>query len=64
MKKGLTLLLFLVTLPVKVNVKELPGTAPTTFSGAVGSLTFDVNLDKSVTKENEPVNLKFKIVMQ
>ena len=49
------------SIPVKVNVKELPGTAPTTFSGAVGSLTFDVNLDKSVTKENEPVNLKFKI---
>jgi hypothetical protein len=49
------------SIPVKVNVKELPGTAPTTFSGAVGSLTFDVNLDKLVTKENEPVNLKFKI---
>jgi hypothetical protein len=49
------------SIPVKVNVKELPGTAPTTFSGAVGSLTFDVSLDKTVTKENEPVNLKFKI---
>jgi hypothetical protein len=49
------------SIPVKINVKELPGTAPTTFSGAVGSLTFDVSLDKTVTKENEPVNLKFKI---
>jgi hypothetical protein len=49
------------SIPVKVNVKELPGTAPTTFSGAVGSLTFDVSLDKTITKENEPVNLKFKI---
>lgn len=49
------------SIPVKVNVKELPGTAPSTYSGAVGSLTFDANLDKTVTKENEPVNLKFKI---
>lgn len=49
------------SIPVKVNVKELPGTAPSTYSGAVGSLTFDASLDKTVTKENEPVNLKFKI---
>ena len=49
------------SISVKVNVKELPGTAPSTYSGAVGSLTFDASLDKSVTKENEPVNLKFKI---
>jgi hypothetical protein len=49
------------SISVKVNVKELPGTAPSTYSGAVGSLTFDASLDKTVTKENEPVNLKFKI---
>jgi hypothetical protein len=49
------------SISVKVNVKELPGNAPSTYSGAVGSLTFDASLDKTVTKENEPVNLKFKI---
>ena len=49
------------SISVKVNVKELPGNAPSTYSGAVGSLTFDASLDKSVTKENEPINLKFKI---
>ena len=49
------------SIPIKINVKELPGTAPATYSGAVGSLSFDASLDKSVTKENEPVNLKFKI---
>lgn len=49
------------SLPVKINVKELPGAAPTTFSGAVGSLAFDASLDKTVVKENEPINLKFKI---
>jgi len=49
------------SISVKVNVRELPGTAPSTYSGAVGSLTFDASLDKTVTKENEPVNLKFKI---
>jgi hypothetical protein len=49
------------SISVKVNVKELPGTAPSTYSGAVGTLTFDASLDKTVTKENEPVNLKFKI---
>ena len=46
---------------VKIAVKELPGTAPAGFSGAVGSLTFEAKLDKSETKENEPVNLKIKI---
>lgn len=47
--------------PVKIAVKELPGTAPAGFSGAVGSLSFEAKLDKSETKENEPVNLKIKI---
>ncbi len=47
--------------PIKINVRELPGNAPSTFSGAVGSLMFDASLDKTTTKENEPVNLKFKI---
>ena len=45
--------------PIKINVRELPGTAPSTFSGAVGSLMFEASLDKAITKENEPVNLKF-----
>jgi hypothetical protein len=49
------------SLPIKVNVRDLPSNAPSSFSGAVGSLTFDASLDKSETKENEPVNLKFKI---
>jgi len=47
--------------PIKINVRELPSTAPSTFSGAVGSLMFEASLDKAITKENEPVNLKFKI---
>lgn len=47
--------------PVKITVKELPGTPPAGFSGAVGNLSFEAKLDKSETKENEPVNLKIKI---
>lgn len=47
--------------PTRITVRELPGTAPSTFTGAVGRLNFDATLDKSTTKENEPVNLKIKI---
>ena len=47
--------------PVKINVKELPDGAPSTFNGAVGKFAMDVSLDKKETKSHEPVTLKIKI---
>ncbi len=44
-----------------LNVKPLPKGAPAGYSGAVGDMKMDVWLDKSVTRENEPVTLKIKI---
>ncbi|MEO5571394.1 MAG: BatD family protein [Bacteroidia bacterium] len=46
---------------VKITVKELPATAPASFSGSVGKFNFEASLDKNKTKSNEPVTLKIKI---
>ena len=47
---------------LKVDVVPLPGNnKPSSFRGAVGRFDFSVSLDKSKTKTNEPISLKFNI---
>lgn len=47
---------------LKVNVMPLPErNKPDSFKGAVGKFDFSASIDKSVTKTNEPINLKLKI---
>ncbi len=46
---------------LKINVRELPSNAPSSFNGSVGKLNFDASLDKNTVKANEPVTLKIKI---
>lgn len=45
----------------KVNIKALPGGAPKTFKGAVGSYKFNVDVDKTELQANEAINLKIDI---
>ncbi|MEL6191556.1 MAG: BatD family protein [Bacteroidota bacterium] len=48
--------------PVSVNVKALPSAGrPADFSGAVGSYTLDVTLDKNETETGEPVTMKVNL---
>ncbi len=47
--------------PIKINVRELPEGAPSTFTGAVGKLTVESSLDKSETKAHDAVTLKVKV---
>jgi hypothetical protein len=47
--------------PIKISVREFPGTPPSEFKGAVGVFDFTATLDKNETKENEPLNLKIRI---
>ncbi len=47
---------------ITINVKPLPEQSkPESFSGAVGDYNFNADLDRSVTKTNEPVSLKLTI---
>ncbi len=46
---------------LKINVRPLPPNAPASFSGAVGKMSVDVQLDKTTAKANEPLSLKLKI---
>ena len=47
---------------LKVDVMPLPeNNKPASFRGAVGKFDFNASLDKSNTKTNEPINLKFNI---
>jgi len=47
---------------LKVDVLRLPeSNKPESFRGAVGKFDFSVSLDKSNTKTNEPITLKFNI---
>jgi hypothetical protein len=46
---------------VTVQVKPLPGNAPASFGGAVGSFKFSSSLNKTSTHTNEPVTLKLTI---
>jgi len=45
----------------KVKVKALPGNAPKTFKGAVGSFRFNAEVNKTELKANEAINLKVDI---
>ena len=47
--------------PVTIKVKPLPGNAPASFKGAVGSFTFKAALDKQNVKTNDAINLKVAI---
>ena len=47
---------------IKVDVTPLPeNNKPASFRGAVGRFDFSASLDKSITKTNEPISLKFDI---
>lgn len=45
---------------LKINVRELPDNAPSTFNGAVGKFSYEVSVDKKELKAHEPVTLKLK----
>lgn len=45
----------------KIKVTALPGGAPKTFKGAVGSFKFNAEVDKTELKANEAINLKIDI---
>ncbi len=47
--------------PVRINVKELPEGASSTFNGAVGKFTMEITLDKKEIKAHDAVSLKVKI---
>lgn len=46
---------------LKINVKELPSSAPSTFNGAVGNFTMTASVDKKEVKAHDAINLKIKI---
>ena len=46
---------------VKLNVLPLPGGAPESFTGAVGSFNIKASLDKNKTKQNEAVTLRVEV---
>lgn len=50
-----------ISKPVKIIVKPLPGNVPESFHGAVGNFTFKVTLDKQKVKTNDAINLKIAI---
>lgn len=47
----------ITTLPVTINVKPLPGNAPTGFSGAVGDFSFSARLSTDKVKVNDALSL-------
>lgn len=51
----------LVSRPVTINVEQLPGNAPASFSGAVGSYKMTATADKNALTANEAVTIKVKI---
>lgn len=44
--------------PVRITVKPLPGTRPSDFSGVVGKLAMRADVDKDSVKVNDAINLK------
>lgn len=46
---------------VNINVEPLPSHTPESFSGAVGNMQMETNLDKNKVKTGEPITLKLKI---
>jgi hypothetical protein len=51
----------LVSKPVVINVKPLPSPRPANFSGAVGSLNIESEIDKTNTETNDAVTIKIRI---
>jgi hypothetical protein len=47
--------------PVKINIKPLPGTRPDGFSGFVGKLNLKAGIDKDSVNVNDAVSLKITI---
>jgi len=46
---------------IKIDVLQLPGNAPASFNGAVGSFTMNSQINTTKTKTNEPISLKVDI---
>lgn len=51
----------IVTNPLNVNVKPLPGNKPLNYSNAVGTFTFDPSISSTEIKANEAVTLRLEI---
>jgi hypothetical protein len=47
--------------PVKVNVRQLPGTKPSDYSGIVGQINMKAVLNKDTVNVNDPVNFNVTI---
>jgi hypothetical protein len=47
--------------PLKVNVKPLPGSKPSDFSGVIGQLSMKAALNKDTVNVNDPVNFNITI---
>jgi len=47
--------------PLKVNVRQLPGTRPKDYSGIVGQISMKASLNKDTVNVNDPVNLTITI---
>jgi hypothetical protein len=50
------------SLPIKINVKPLPGNKPEGFSGIVGSISMNASVNKDTVNVNDAVN--FKVVIK
>jgi tetratricopeptide (TPR) repeat protein len=51
----------IVTNPLNVNVKPLPGNKPLNYSNAVGTFTFDPSISSTEIKANEAITLRLEI---
>lgn len=51
----------IVSQPVKINVKPLPGTKPADFSGLVGNIKIDASLNKDSVNVNDALNFRITI---
>lgn len=51
----------IVSQPVKITVKPLPGTKPDDFSGVVGNLTIDASLNKDSVNVNDALNYRITV---
>jgi hypothetical protein len=51
----------IASLPVKIVVKQLPGTKPADFSGLVGNIKIDASLNKDSVNVNDALNFKVTI---
>jgi hypothetical protein len=52
----------LISQPVKIRIKPLPGNKPADFSGIVGKIEIDASVNKDTINVNDPVN--FKIIIK